>query len=275
MAEVVPAVASTTFSQTGRTVIVTGSSKGIGRGVAKTFAEAGANVLINSRHIGEAEAAAEEIVAAGGVASAFACDVSVESDVVAMMEAAVSRYGGIDVVHANAGVMPDVTMDQLTASGWDAAFDVNVKGVFLTVKHALPHLRRSPFGRVILTSSITGPITGFPGWTHYGATKAALLGFMRSAAIELAPSKITINAVMPGNIMTEGLRELGEEFLTGVRKVIPLGAIGDVRDVGYACLYLASKEAGFVTGTTLVIDGGQTVPETAAFREKWVETGLV
>jgi hypothetical protein len=166
MAEVVPAVASTTFSQTGRTVIVTGSSKGIGRGVAKTFAEAGANVLINSRHIGEAEAAAEEIVAAGGVASAFACDVSVESDVVAMMEAAVSRYGGIDVVHANAGVMPDVTMDQLTASGWDAAFDVNVKGVFLTVKHALPHLRRSPFGRVILTSSITGPITGFPGWTH-------------------------------------------------------------------------------------------------------------
>ena len=199
----------------------------------------------------------------------------VEEDVVRMVAEAVKVFGGIDVVCANAGIMPDDIMSSLSESRWDQTFDVNVKGTFLTVKHAIPHLKSSPFGRVILTSSITGPITGFPGWAHYGATKAAQLGFMRSAAMELAASRITINAVMPGNIMTEGLAALGEEFLDGVREVIPLGEIGNVRDIGYAALYLASKEASFVTGTTLVVDGGQTVPETAAFRDKWASSGLV
>lgn len=267
--------AGTTFSQAGRTVIVTGSSKGIGKGIASVFAEAGANVLVTSRHQAAADAVAKEIVLAGGVASAFEGDVSVEADVIRMIETAVQRYGGIDVVCANAGVMPDATIASITALQWDDVFDVNVKGTFLTVKHAMPHLKKSAFGRVVLTSSITGPITGFPGWTHYGATKAAQLGFMRSAAVEFAASGITINAVMPGNILTEGLAELGEAFLSGVREVIPLGYIGAVRDIGYACLYLASKEAGFVTGTTLVVDGGQTVPETAAFREKWASAGLI
>ena len=267
--------AGTTFSQAGRTVIVTGSSKGIGKGIAQVFAEAGANVLVTSRHKAEAEASALEIIKAGGVASAFAGDVSVEADVIRMVKAAVATYGGIDVVCANAGVIPDQTIRSISERQWDQAFAVNVKGTFLTVKHAMPYLEKSAFGRVVLTSSITGPITGFPGWSHYGSTKAAQLGFMRSAAMEFAATGITINAVMPGNIMTEGLAVLGEEYLSGVRKVIPLGYIGAVRDIGYACLYLASKEAGFVTGTTIVVDGGQTVPETAGFREKWASAGLV
>jgi len=269
------AVAGPTFSQVGRTVIVTGSSKGIGKGIAKVFAEAGANVLVTSRHSDEADAAAQEIVEAGGVAAGFAGDVSIERDVIRMVERAVELYGGIDVVCANAGVIPDSTIDEISEAAWDDAFAINVKGTFLAVKHAAPYLKRSAFGRVVLTSSITGPITGFPGWSHYGATKAAQLGFMKSAAVEFAAAgSVTVNAVMPGNIMTEGLAVLGEEFLQGVREVIPLGYIGDVRDIGYACLYLASKEASFVTGTTIVVDGGQTVPETAGFREKWVSAGL-
>ena len=194
----------------------------------------------------------------------------------AMIETAVTRYGGVDVVCANAGVIPDTTIGDMDTSAWDQTMAINVKGTFLTVKYALPYLKLSSFGRVVLTSSITGPITGFPGWSHYGASKAAQLGFMRSAAMEMAAyGTVTVNAVMPGNIMTEGLAELGETYLAGVREVIPLGYIGAVRDIGYACLYLASKEAAFVTGTTLVVDGGQTVPETAAFRDKWASSGIV
>ena len=266
------APAGPTFTAKGRTVVVTGSSKGIGKGIALVFAKAGANVLITSRHLDEADAVANEIVAAGGVASAFAGDVSDESDVKAMFATAVERYGGVDVVCANAGVIPDKSMAAMNLDEWEQAFAINVRGTFLSVKLATPLLKQSPYGRVVLTSSITGPITGFPGWSHYGATKAAQLGFMKSAAMELAQFGITINAIMPGNIYTEGLAALGEQFLHDTEAVIPLGKIGAVADIGYAALYLASREAGFITGTTLVVDGGQTIPEQPAFREKWVTT---
>ena len=110
---------------------------------------------------------------------------------------------------------------------------------------------------------------GFPGWGHYGATKAAQLGFMRSAAMELAAFGITINAIQPGNIITEGLAALGEAYLAATEAVIPIGHLGNVRDIGYAALYFASAEAGFVTGSHLVVDGGQIIPEQPSFREKW------
>jgi 3-oxoacyl-[acyl-carrier protein] reductase len=116
---------------------------------------------------------------------------------------------------------------------------------------------------VILTSSITGPITGFPGWTHYGASKAAQLGFMRTAAIELAASGITVNAVLPGNIATEGLAELGAGYVSQMTAAIPLGRLGSVDDIGYAALFLATDEAGYITGQTIVVDGGQVLPESA------------
>jgi 3-oxoacyl-[acyl-carrier protein] reductase len=115
---------------------------------------------------------------------------------------------------------------------------------------------------VILTSSITGPITGFPGWSHYGATKAAQLGFLRTAAIELAGHGITVNAVMPGNIETEGLAEMGEEYREKMESAIPLKRLGTVADIGNAALFLASDEAGYITGQTIVVDGGQILPES-------------
>jgi 3-oxoacyl-[acyl-carrier protein] reductase len=115
---------------------------------------------------------------------------------------------------------------------------------------------------VILTSSITGPITGFPGWTHYGASKAAQLGFLRTAAIELSPQQITVNAVLPGNISTEGIDALGPEYRAAMESSIPLGRMGDVEDIGNACLFLATLEAGYITGQTLVVDGGQVLPES-------------
>jgi len=150
----------------------------------------------------------------------------------------------------------------MTESDIDAIFATNVKGTMLAVKACMPALERSGHGRVILTSSITGPITGYPGWCHYGATKAAQLGFLRTAAIELAPKGITINAVMPGNIETEGLDELGPEYRQKMESSIPQRKLGTVEDIGHAALFLATDEAGYITGQTIVVDGGQVLPES-------------
>ena len=245
-----------------RSVIVTGGSKGIGLGVAKVFASEGARVLLVGRNSDTGEPAARAIVEAGGVASFFRGDVSVPGDVEAMVAAALDRHGGIDVLCSNAGIFPSARLDEMTEAEWDEVNSVNLKGTFLTARACLPELRKSAAGRILLTSSITGPTTGYPGWAHYGATKAGMLGFMRTAAIELAKDDITINAVLPGNIITEGLEDVGDEYLSTMTRSIPMGRLGDVEDIGYAMLFLASDEAKYITGQTLVVDGGQTLPES-------------
>jgi 3-oxoacyl-[acyl-carrier protein] reductase len=166
------------------------------------------------------------------------------------------------VLCANAGVFPDVMLRDMTEQDIDSIFATNVKGTMLSVKAATPALAASGHGRVILTSSITGPITGYPGWTHYGASKAGQLGFMRTAAIELARDSITVNAVLPGNIATEGLAGMGEDYVAGMTAAIPMGKLGHVDDIGYAALFLATDEAAYITGQTLVVDGGQVLPES-------------
>ena len=138
----------------------------------------------------------------------------------------------------------------------------NLRGTFLSVRACVPPMKQQGKGRIILTSSITGPITGYPGWSHYGASKAGQLGFMRTAAIELAPSHITINAVMPGNIATEGLVDLGHEYTAKMESSIPMGRLGTVNDIANAVLFFASDEAAYITEQTLVIDGGQVLPES-------------
>ena len=132
----------------------------------------------------------------------------------------------------------------MTDADIDQVLGTNLKGCILSVQACLPALAASGRGRVILTSSITGPVTGSPGWSHYGASKAGQLGFMRTAAIELAASGITVNAVMPGNIITEGLADLGEDYAAQMTGSIPLRRLGTVDDIGYAVLFLASDEAG-------------------------------
>src|SRR3954469_1360662 len=249
-----------TASLKGKSVIVTGASKGIGKGIARVFAQAGgAKVLVISRNLKEAEAAAKDF---GNGASGFAADVTKPEDMAAMAKAAADRHGGVDVLCANAGVFPQVKLEEMTAQQWDDTFAVNLKGTFLAVQACVPYLKKSKQGRVVITSSITGPVTGFPGLSHYGATKAGQLGFMRTACIELAKYGITVNAVMPGNIVTEGLAGLGEEYQKSMTASIPLKRLGSVEDIGHAALYFASKEAGYVTGQTIIVDGGQILPES-------------
>ena len=247
-----------------RSVIVTGGSRGIGRGVARVFAAKGAQVLVVGRDLVQAEATATAIRAEGGRASGFAADVGAPGDVERMAAVALERHGGIDILCANAGVFPAARLMEMTLEQWNEVLSTNLAGAFLSVRACVPALARSGRGRIVLTSSITGPITGYPGWTHYAASKAGQLGFMRTAALELTPLGITINAVLPGNVRTEGLDELGEDYLAQMTASIPQRRLGSVEDIAYAALFFASDEAGYITGQTLVIDGGQVLPESLA-----------
>jgi len=249
----------------GRSVLVTGGTKGIGKGIARVFAKAGANVVITGRDEATAASAAEELSRLGGGTVTYALgDVADQAACRAMVTAAVERNGGLDVLCANAGIFPDSKLATMTEADIDLVLGTNVKGTMFVVQAAIDELAASGHGRVILTSSITGPITGFPGWSHYGASKAAQLGFMRTASIELAPKGITVNAVLPGNIATEGLAEMGPEYRASMEASIPLGVLGEVEDIGYAALFFATDEAAYVTGQALVIDGGQVLPESLA-----------
>jgi 3-oxoacyl-[acyl-carrier protein] reductase len=247
---------------TGRSVIVTGGSRGIGRGIARVFARAGARVLVVARGEDAARETVDAITADGGRASYLLADLSDPGSAETLARAALERHGGIDVLCCNAGIYPAALLRDITAEDIDLVLAVNVRSMMLSVRACLPAMERGGGGRVILTSSITGPITGYPGWSHYGASKAAQLGFLRSAAIELARARITINAVLPGNIVTEGLEDLGEDYLRQMERSIPLGRLGSVEDVANAALFLASDEAGYITGQTIVVDGGQVLPES-------------
>ena len=249
-------------SLSGRVVIVTGASKGIGRGIAKRFAEAGCSVVVVARDRVAARLVAEDIAVTGGRAVAIAADIATEAGAHAIAAAAMDHFGGIDILCANAGVFPSARLEEMTAADFDEVMGINLRGTFLSVKACMPGLANSDQGRIVVTSSITGPITGFPGWSHYGASKAGQLGFVRTAAIELAAKCITINAVLPGNIATEGLIAMGEGYMQSMAASIPLKRLGSVEDIANAALFFASAEAGYITGQTLVIDGGQVLPES-------------
>lgn len=244
----------------GRSVIVTGGSRGIGYGIAEVLADAGAFVTIVGRDPDVAAQAVTHIAGRGGNADCVVADISQPSECARMADEVMATRGAIDVLCANAGIFTQKKLAEMTEADYDETFDLNMKGCLFSVQACLPALAASGHGRVVVTSSITGPMTGVPGWTHYGASKAAQLGFVRAAAMELASEGITVNAVLPGTILSDGLLRLGMD-LDEVAASIPLKRIGDPRDIGQAVLFLASDAAGYITGQTLVVDGGVTLIE--------------
>jgi 3-oxoacyl-[acyl-carrier protein] reductase len=238
--------------------VVTGGARGIGRGIASVLAREGARIVVADIDAAAAEGTAAEL---GDGAIAVAADVTDRASVEAMAAAALAAFGRIDILAANAGIYPHTDLPDIDDAIWDRVMDINVKGALHAVQACTPAMLARGYGRIVLTSSITGPITGQTGYAHYGASKAAMLGFMRSAAVELATSGITVNAVMPGNVETPGLAETSEEHQRLMFSSIPMGRFGTAEEVGWAVRFLASPEAGYVTGQTLVVDGGQVLPE--------------
>jgi 3-oxoacyl-[acyl-carrier protein] reductase len=241
---------------TDQVAVVTGGARGIGRGIATVLAAEGARVVIVDLDGELAERAASDL---GGLA--IAADVVDRPSVDQMAARVVDELGRIDIVAANAGIYPVAELTELTDEMWAQVMDVNVGGAVRTVQACLPAMRDRGYGRVVLTSSITGPITGQRGFAHYGASKAAMLGFMRSAAVELARSGITVNAVMPGNVATEGFAGTSDEHQERMLTSIPMGRYAEPEEIGWAVRFLASPEAAYITGQTLIVDGGQVLPE--------------
>jgi 3-oxoacyl-[acyl-carrier protein] reductase len=230
-------------------------------GIAAGFLQAGASVAITGRSPEALESARRALQKPGGRVETIVADIADPASCATMADEAEDRLGGLDVLCANAGVYPERLLDDITPCDLESMFSTNVYGTIFSVQACRSSLRRSGRGRIVVTSSITGPITGYAGLSHYGASKAAQLGFVRTAALELAADGITVNAVLPGSIRTEGLDGLGAAAIEKMEACIPQRRLGTPADIASAAVYFASEEAGFVTGQTLVVDGGQTLPE--------------
>jgi len=245
----------------GRTALITGGTRGIGRGIAEVLCAAGARVVITGRDASTGQKAAAEISGPDRSCRFREADVRSQQALTIAAGYATELFGSLDILVHNAGVYPEVPLEQMTEADWDLVHDTNLKSAFFALRACLQLLKQSPAGRIVFVSSITGPVTGYPGLAHYGASKAGMDGFMRTAALEVAPFGITVNAVAPGSIATEGLTGLGAEAIAAMEALIPLRRLGHPHDVANAVLYLASDLASFVTGQSVVIDGGQILPE--------------
>jgi 3-oxoacyl-[acyl-carrier protein] reductase len=246
---------------TEQVAVVTGAARGIGYGIASVLAAEGALVVMCDLDAGLAESKAAALRTRALDALAIATDVTDRASVDTMAAEVVADHGRIDILAANAGVYPQAEVAAIDDAHWHTVMDLNVKGAIHVVQACLPTMVSRQYGRVVLTSSITGPVTGQPGFALYGASKAAMLGFMRSAAVEVAAHGVTINAVLPGNVATPGFADTSEEHQRRMLSSIPMGYYADPEDVGWAVRFLAAPEARYVTGQTLIVDGGQVLPE--------------
>lgn len=247
----------------GKVVIVTGGGQGIGEGIVRVFAKAGAKVVIATRSAANGQAVADSVAKSGGVAWLNQTDVGRRSEVERMVAQTVERFGRLDIVIHNAGVYPVITIEQLSDADLDLTLSVNLKAGFWLIQAALPHLRKQGGGRFIFTSSVTGPNVAMPGTAHYAASKGGMNGLIRTAALEYARQNITVNGVEPGYILTPAMQALGgPEELEQMASQIPLGKLGDPVDIANTMLFLASDAASYITGQTIVVDGGSTLPES-------------
>lgn len=246
----------------GKVALIIGAARGIGAGIAERFVEEGANVVI----VDGLRAAGEETARRlGGIF--VAADISQKMDAEAVVAKAVSAYGGLDILVQNAGIYPWTLIENIEPEEWDRVLAVNLKGTFLAARAALPAMKARGAGRMVFTSSITGPRVTSPGHGHYSASKAGINGFIKAAALEFSHYGITVNGVEPGNILTDGMKEhRSAAFIRMMEEAVPLGRLGTPRDVANAVLFLASDEAAYITGTTIIVDGGQTLPEGKDFR---------
>lgn len=242
---------------------ITGAGQGIGEGIAKVFADAGAKVVVATRTRDNGQQVVDDINSAGGEALLIQTDVGNREQLFDMVDQTVQHFGGLDIAIHNAAVFPMFTVEDLPEDEFDTALAVNMKAAFWSVQAALPYFRKRGGGRFIFTSSVTGPTVAMPETSAYAASKGGMNGFIRTAAIELARENITVNGIEPGYILTQAMSILaGEEGLRQMAADIPKGELGRPEDIANIMLYLASDEASYITGQTIVVDGGSTLPES-------------
>jgi len=248
-----------TFNLKGKVALITGSSRGLGRAMASTLAEAGADVVLVSRNLDQLEETARTARAFGAKAFAFQADVTNEADGARLGEFVAREVGGPHILINNAGVNIRKPLIEFSSSEWRQVLDTNLTSVFLMCRCFVPQMKGRGYGRIINMTSTMSHVA-IAGRTAYCASKAGLLGFIRALALELAADKITVNGISPGPFATEMNRplienaELNKQFLAK----IPAGRWGEPQDIGRLALYLCSEDAGFITGTDVVIDGGWT-----------------
>lgn len=250
------------FDLSGQRALVTGAGRGIGAAIVTRLAEAGAEIVAANRTVSHAEALAAELGARGLKVRPEKFDDLSRSGLASLVDR-VAAGGGLDILVHNAGGCPWCSLEALDEATLDATLSLNLNTCFWLTQAAIPHMRRRRGGRILVTSSVTGPRAAMVGASHYAAAKAGVNGFIRSAALELARDAITVNGVEPGFIAKPGRGALGgDEAMARIADDVPLGRMGEVDDVAFAMLYLASREAKYVTGQTIIVDGGALLPET-------------
>ena len=239
----------------GKTAFVSGASQGIGRACALTLAKMGARVALAARNEAKLEAVAAEIETAGGQAKPFLMDVSEEASIQAAAKAAIAHFGAVEILVNNAGITRDTLLLRMKRADWDAVMTTNLTGAFLLTQALLNPMLRARWGRIINVSSVVGR-TGQAGQANYSASKAGLIGFTRSMAREVASRSVTVNAVAPGYIETAMTSVLEDKQREAFLTHIPLGRAGTDEEVAHAVAFLASPQAGYITGHVLDINGG-------------------
>lgn len=254
---------------TDKVAIITGAGQGIGRGIAKVFAEEGAAVVVATRTEQNGRETVDAILKNGGDALLCTVDIGKLENIEKVVSAAAERYGRIDIMVHNAASFLTGPVEHYSEEDLDTVLSVNLKTCFRMSRACIPYFKKQGGGRLLFTSSVTGPRVVMPGTSYYAASKGGMNAFIRTASIELARENITVNGVEPGYIRTAAMEILADEDgMKQMAKYIPMGYLGDPEDIAYAMVFLASDEARYITGQTIVVDGGSTLPESPAFLDE-------
>lgn len=244
------------MSTINKTAIITGAGRGIGKGIALALARESYDVVVSDINSADAQTVAGELQRLGVKAVAMACDVSKKTEVEALFKQTVEQFGGLNALVNNAGIYPFAPFSQMTEADWDKVLNINLKSIFLTSQAAAKIMPEN--GRIINISSIAA-VVSFEGLAHYCASKGGVNSLTRALALELAPKKITVNAVAPGAINTPGAGQTDQKILQQTIAMIPLARIGQPEDVANAAVFLASEKSGYITGQIITVDGGWTL----------------